>query len=645
MSLLTINNLHKSYAAQEVLRSVSTEINRGDHIGLVGRNGVGKTTLLRLLEGSEEATDGHIVTTTGVRIAYLKQDPLYHPGRTLYEEVREGIAALDSIEEELRQIEVELADPSLEEDQDNYKRLMDRYAYLHDIFDTRDGWKADAKVEGVLDGLGIKRFDWERDISTFSGGERNIIGLARILVQDPDIMLLDEPGNHLDFEGLDWLENVLKASRNAFILVSHNRYLLDNTCRKMWELDYGKIEEYSGNYSAYRAEKLLRIEKAESAVKRMEKERARLQFQIHRLKSWADVYDNPRLARTAKQFERRIEKMEVDAGERIREDKRKMGIRFGGVRTKGDIALDVNEYSRDYGDDKLLIENATFRIAQGDKVALVGANGTGKTTLFNDIISEGRWENMTLRVGKSMKIGYFTQMGQNLEFGNSLVEEAMRLGGLLRNEAEGLLYRFLFSRDDLDKPVSVLSGGEKARLQLATLMIRHPNFLLLDEPTNHLDIRSREVVEDALEEFEGTIFVISHDRYFLDKMVELVLYINPPQIVQYEGNFSDFFEAYTEEKKRSKEKIVEENVDTKKSNRVRSFRKLKFNKERFDFLEKEIERLEEQRERLSSEIEKEESKGNTKRANIKRDTLQQTEANLEIIYEEWFAMGDKKATY
>lgn len=644
MSIISLQSLEKSFGGQLILNPLSLEINRSQHIGFVGRNGVGKTTLLKMLSRLEEPSSGHIRFHGEVKVGYLAQDPNYPPGRTLYEEVREGIASLDAIEEELRKIESRLAEIGDPGDSEEHTTLLERYGELHDHFEANDGWSADSRVETILDGLKIPRNDWERDISTFSGGERNVIGLAKMLVTDPDVMFLDEPGNHLDFEGLEWLEMILRASKHAFLLVSHNRYLLDAVCDTIWEFERGTITPFTGNYTAYRAEKSLLMAKAESAARSAKKERERLLFQVQRLKSWASVYDNPKLAKTAKRLEKRAE--ELGETVKLREDTRSLGLAFGRHRTRGDIALDVQDYTLRFEGHEPLIKEATFRIKQGEKVALVGANGTGKTTLFQAIVREGRWEHPVLRVGKSMKIGYFSQLGETLERRNILIEEAQRLSGLLRNEAEKILYRFLFTRDDFQKSVQVLSGGEKARLQLACIMASQPNFMLLDEPTNHLDIISREAVEDALDEFQGTLFVISHDRYFLDKMVDRVLHLSPPRIIQYEGNFSDFWakrkELIEADLSRKKRKIAAKKNENNQENR---FRRIKFDARRFEFLESEILRLEEQKERLIEEIERETAKGNQKRSSQKESILQRTESTLDEIYSEWFAMGDKKKSY
>lgn len=644
MSLIKLNNITRSFGAQDVLLGINQEINAGDAIGFVGRNGVGKTTLLKMIAGVDKSTSGHMNFASDVRVGYLVQDPHYPEGRTLYQEVREGIAALDSLEQELRTLEERLADETLMEDADEYKRILERYSRVQEQFEQREGWRADSRVEAILDGLKVARQDWERDVSTFSGGERNVIGLARILVQEPDVMLLDEPGNHLDFEGLDWLESALKQFRGAVVLVSHNRYLLDSVCKSIWELENGKIEPYAGNYSAYRAEKLQKLERQEAEVKRAQREAGRLKFQIQRLKSWASVYDNPKLARTAKRFEKRVE--ELESKEVKREDTRKIGLQFGAERTKGDIALDVRHYSKQFGDAPPLFKDVTVRLQQGDTAALVGPNGTGKSTFLKDVLQEARWENETLRMGKAMRVGYLSQMGDELERKNDLITELLRMSGLRRNEGEALLYRFMFKRDDFEKNVGVLSGGERVRLQLAALMSSDANFLILDEPTNHLDVFSREAVEDALEEYPGTLLVVSHDRYFLDKIARRVLFVQNADMESFDGNFSEFWYKWKDLREAEQQQLLEaEKREKEKTKSKRNLRRVRFNAERFKFLEEEIARLEAQKERLSGEIDREREKGNRKREQQKRDTFARTEADLEEIYEEWFAMGDKKNEY
>ena len=647
MSIVTLNAIEQSFGAQQVLAPVSMKIAAGAKIGLVGRNGVGKTTLMKIIAGLAAPSGGHVLRAPELRIGYLEQDPHYPDGHTLYAEVREGIAAVDELETELRHLEELLAAPSLKDDEETQQRLLDRYARTQEKFEGRGGWQADARVEAVLHGLGVQEPDWHREAKTFSGGERNVIGLAKIFVQDPDLMLLDEPGNHLDFEGLDWLEQELRRYRGALLLVSHNRYLLDTVTNTTWELERAKIEQFGGNYSFYRSEKLVRQEKAEAAAKRAERDINRLSFQIQRLKSWASVYDNPKLARTAKRFERRVEELKEDT-KVTREDTRRLGLRLAGSATKGDIALDVVDYSRRHGDGGLLFENVSFRVGQGERVALVGPNGSGKTTFLRDVIHEGRWESDTLRVGRAMKMGYLSQTGEELNRDNGLTDELMRMAGLRRGEAEALLYRFLFGHDDLDKPVSVLSGGERVRLQLAALMAGGSNFLMLDEPTNHLDVFSREAVEDALEDFAGTIFVVSHDRYFLDKIAERVIAVKTPSIESYDGNFSEFWEVYKQIREQAADEAAEKKraeKEAKKQKRLERFKKLKFNAERFRWLEQEIARLDQRRRQLEDEVAREREKGNRKREAAKQEKLNETREQLEMIWAEWTAMGDRKADY
>jgi ATP-binding cassette, subfamily F, member 3 len=358
------------------------------------------------------------------------------------------------------------------------------------------------------------------------------------------------------------------------------------------------------------------------------------------------VYDNPALARTAKVFEKRVESLQQV--EKPKGDGKKMKFRFLIQPPKGNIALEANGYKKQFEGHEPLLENVSFLISKGERVAMVGNNGTGKSSLLKDVVDHGRWENEVLRVGKSVQVGYFAQLGENLDLKCNLVENAMKMTGLLRGNATDLLYRFLFSRDDLEKPVSVLSGGEKARLQLAVLVSSGADMLLLDEPTNHLDIPSREAVEDALEEFPGTLVFVSHDRYFLDKLSDMVIHFVPPDAAPYEGNFTEFWE------KRKKNKAVDkplghspmDGLKLDKSNKEKKekakTKRIKFDPHRFNELEMEIHRLEELRPEVEKEWRTLDAKGKTTRAEHRRKRLAKIDSELEGLYEEWMMLGEKK---
>jgi len=634
------------FGGQHLFEKVTTQVVRGAHIGLVGPNGVGKTTLLRLVIGETEPSSGHISRFPGLRIGYLPQHPVYPPGQTVIQAVLEGMEDVLQLEADIRHHEEELSkadrtQQSLEAGSDRKAmKLAQHYADLLDRHSTIGGSSAQGRAKEILGGLGVPERLWEQEMETLSGGERNIVALARILVGDYDMILLDEPGNHLDFAGLEWLENYLSESKLAYIVVSHNRYLLDQVCTSIWELEHGSLELFTGNYSDYRAEKLTRRLKQEAAYRRQQMQISRLEFQIARLKAWGSVYNNPGLAKKAKVFERRIEKM--DKVEKPLADRRKMKFRFGGEGARGTIALETKDYRKQFDDGMILLEGVTFLVTQGERAAFVGRNGTGKSSMLKDIVTEGHWENPSLRVGKSVKVGYFSQLGENLNMKATLHDEAQRLTGKSPGAAADLMYKFLFTRDDLEKSIGVLSGGEKARLQLAALIVSGSDMLLLDEPTNHLDIDSREAVEDALEEFSGTLVMVSHDRYFLDKLADRVLYFEPPAVNPFEGNFSEFWEKLKAGEisrpiSSSSPKLIAPVAKPKGKKRDE-----KFNPQRFKELEAEIARVEALKPAIEEEIRGFEAKGKESFAERRRGRLAELDAKLSELYDEWLVQGEKK---
>ncbi len=626
-----------------MLSNIQAQIEKGNHIGLVGPNGVGKTTLLRLITGSLDPSGGHVARFPALKIGYLPQHPDYPDVQTVFSEVFTGLGEVRLIEQQMRDCEATLKQAE-DEGTDALQRWAQHYADLSERFELLGGSNAEGHVEEMLDGLGVPHRLWQSKMESLSGGERNVVGLARILIGNHDLFLLDEPGNHLDFSGLEWLERMLVSSEKAFIIVSHNRYLLDKVCNQVWELSRQELTAYTGNYSHYRQEKLSAQLRQEMDFKRAQKDINRLQFNIQRLKSWASVYDNPALAKTAKVFEKRVEKLQqVD---KPTGDGKKMRFRFLIQPPKGNIALDVKGYRKQFEGHPPLLEDVSFLISKGERVALVGNNGTGKSSILKDIIDEGRWENEVLRVGKSVQVGYFAQLGENLDPKSSLVENAMKMTGMLRGNATDLLHRFLFTRDDLEKNVSVLSGGEKARLQLAALVSSGADMLLLDEPTNHLDIPSREAVEDALEEFPGTLLFVSHDRYFLDKLSDQVVHFEPPNVITYDGNFSEFWskrKRHTSVDKPLGHSPMDEQKSVKTKQPIKSKQKrFKFDPQRFKELDEEIHRLEDIRPEIEREYHLFIEKGKLARAEHRRKRLSQINSKLELLYEEWLELGEKK---
>ncbi|MBM3329386.1 MAG: ABC-F family ATP-binding cassette domain-containing protein, partial [Calditrichaeota bacterium] len=581
---------------------------------------------------------GHIAVLPGLRIGYLPQQVDYPAGMTAREVVSGGLGALQGLATEVERLEAVIESDTAE---GRSPKTALRYAELLDQLHSQGGSSTGARVAGTLAGLGVPESLWDAPMANLSGGERNIIALARILVGEWDIILLDEPGNHLDFEGLDWLENYLATCPQAFIVVSHNRYLLDRVCTGIWELERTRLSPYGGNYSTYRREKLTRELRAEAAFKRQQSIVARLEFQIARLKAWGMVYDNPGLVKRAKSMEKRIERM--DSVERPVASKR-IRFRFLAEPPKGTIALEAKRFRKVFDDGIMILDDVNFLIRQGERVGFVGRNGSGKSTLARTVVSDGRWENPHLRLGASVKLGYYSQMGENLRSDQTLQNEAIRLTGRSPGSAAELLHQFLFTRDDLEKHVSVLSGGERARLQLAALIHSGADMLILDEPTNHLDIASREAVEDALEEYPGTLLLISHDRYFLDKLIDRVIFFDPPGVVPLDGNFSDFWEKLKSGKLAGSERQKKGCDDSTPDNRQPSSRKerLKFDPQRFKALESEIASAETARREVETELNAFLAKGKESFAVRRQARIEDLDRRIAALYEEWVELGERK---
>ena len=424
-----------------------------------------------------------------------------------------------------------------------FRRPWSATAALWKAFERMGGYTYEQRIEAVLEGLGISAMR-DRGIGSLSGGEKNVVALARMLLEEPDILLLDEPGNHLDFGGLAWLEDFIRNYGKTAILVSHDRYLLDRTVERIVELEDRKAAAYSGNYSTYRAEKLRNLIKQKAAYEDQQKEIQRLEEMIKRF----ELMGSERAYRQARSKQKMLDR--ADRIERPGLDRGRIDPSFGFEERSGRITLELRGYSKTFG-DRVLFQDVDMLLSFGERAGLLGANGSGKTTLFKDILKQGAWENPVLRIGPRTKIGYYAQEHETLNPERSILEEVRREKGLTKDQAFTVLSKFLFRWEDMDRKVKTLSGGEKSRVQLAKLMVSDANLLLLDEPTNHLDIQSREQVEEALEVFDGTVLVISHDRYFLDRIVDRIVEVRNPDLVGYPGNFSFFWEKKRSEQGRA----------------------------------------------------------------------------------------------
>jgi ATP-binding cassette subfamily F protein 3 len=531
MELVKFNGVSKDFGHREVLSDVSFRINAGQKVGFVGPNGAGKTTLLRILNGEEPPSGGSIWRLPGVRLGYVPQAVEHDDGETALQTVLRDV---DGPAQHYHGAADALAAAS----GDGVVAATTAYEAARDAYERAGGDRAYARAEGMLDALGL-RGKQHQLVGTLSGGEKNVLSLARALLAEPDLLILDEPGNHLDFQGLSWLEGFLNGFRGAVLIVSHNRYLLDRVVDTIVQLDGGRTKTYAGNYTAYRAT-LLREKLSQQADYVVNQRRlVQLEELVRRFEQIARARPDPAWGKRLRARRSQLERERAQAVEKPKAEASSLRMSLNAKRSRADIALQVRGYDRGF-DDNCLFEGASLEIAAGDRVALVGPNGSGKTTFLRDVIARGAWDDDVIRIGPSLRVGYCAQEQEVLNEERTVFDEIAR-EALSPERTRTLLAQFLFGADDLTKRVGDLSGGERNRLQLAKLTLQQPDFLILDEPTNHLDIAACEAIEEALASFRGTILVVSHDRYFLDKIAERVVEVRDRAFVSYAGNFSEYW--------------------------------------------------------------------------------------------------------
>ena len=537
MLIVRLEHLSLSYGTRVVLNDVSLSLNDGEKIGLIGPNGAGKSSLLRVLVGQEKPNLGERILRRGITISYLPQEYDGAGSTTPFEAVLAGRPDILECERQLEEVEARLADPATAADMDMFERTLAEQAALLERYDELGGARLRNEARGYLERLGLPADAHHSPITLLSGGQLKMVGLARCLVSNPDLLLLDEPDNHLDLTGKARLEEVLQTFEGAVILISHDRYLLDDTISQIAELDAGRITLYSGNYSSYTVQRELALLKQQQDYISQQKEITRLEDAVARFKLWASLVVDERHIKQARNKQRQIDRM--DKVERPVLVRRTMGLRFKAAERGGQKVLVANHLSRAFGDDLVLLD-VDFSLMRGERVGIVGRNGSGKSVLFKLLLGLDTPTQGDLWVGPSIRLGYYSQQHETLDLSKTPIETMRDLRPMTEGEAVALLGRFLFSYQQAHDPAKVLSGGEKSRLQLARLMYSGVNALLLDEPTNHLDIASTEVLEDALNSFDGTLLTISHDRYFLDRTCTRILELDEGEVREYQGGYSDF---------------------------------------------------------------------------------------------------------
>ena len=532
--MISIRNLGVEFNSTPLFNNVSFVINKRDKIALVGKNGAGKSTMLKIIAGLQSPTSGVVATPKDLTIGYLPQQMVITDERTVVEEVRTVFGHLDEMKSRLKCLNSRLAE-STDYDSEEYAELIDKISNLSDIIAMEESENGEAELEKMLLGLGFVRTDFDRNTSEFSGGWRMRIELAKILLMRPDVLLLDEPTNHLDIESIQWLETFLKQKANIVVLVSHDRAFIDNVTTRTIEISCGKIYDYQVNYSKYVVLHQERIEQQKRAYDNQQKQIQQTEKFIERFryKATKSVQVQSRIKQLAK-----IEEIEVDDV-----DNSHLNLKFPPAPRSGDYPIICENVKKAYG-EHVVFSNVEFTIKRGDKVAFVGKNGEGKSTLVKCIMNEIPFDG-TLKIGHNVKIGYFAQNQASLLDGEiSVFDTIDRVAvGDIRTRIRDILGAFMFGGEASEKKVKVLSGGEKTRLAMIRLLLEPVNLLILDEPTNHLDMRTKDILKQAIKEFEGTVIVVSHDRDFLDGLVDKVYEFGGGKVREHLGGIYDFLQS------------------------------------------------------------------------------------------------------
>ncbi|MEC0063082.1 ABC-F family ATP-binding cassette domain-containing protein, partial [Paenibacillus thiaminolyticus] len=531
--LLQVNGMSKSYGITPVLSNITLQILERERIGLVGVNGAGKSTLLQLIAGEMSPDNGTIYKAKETRIGYLAQNSGLQSNRSIWDEMMLVFAPLVEAEQELRQLEHEIADPETAADSARHEAVMRRYAERSEWFRMQGGYEMETRVRSILHGMGFSQMDPGTPIHTLSGGQKTRLALARILLQQPDLLLLDEPTNHLDIHTLTWLENYLRSYPGAVLVVSHDRYFLDAMVTTIIEIERHQAKRYTGNYTKYMELKAAEYEQQMKLYEKQQDDIARLEDFVQRNLVRAST---TKRAQSRRKTLEKMERLDKPAGEL-----KKAHFRFETTRQSGKDVLHVQQLSAGYDGADPLFRHAEFDLKRGEMVALIGPNGIGKSTLLKVLIGKHPHRDGSCRWGTNVSIGYYDQEQSTLNPNHTVLEEVWSAYPHLEEvRIRTVLGNFLFSGDDVTKKVASLSGGEKARVALAKLMLQQANVLILDEPTNHLDLFSKEVLESALYDYEGTLLFISHDRYFLNKMAERIIELDADGTHLYLGNYDDY---------------------------------------------------------------------------------------------------------
>ena len=633
MIVLSCNNLYKSFGIDSILENICFTVNEGDKIGIIGINGTGKTTLMKIISEEYGYDEGDIYTSKDCEIGYLQQNTNFLSNNTILEEVLEVFKPLIDMENYLRELEHKIAEEGSKNNSPILEKLMNDYSHALEDFASKNGYGYKSEAKGVLKGLGFKDEDMDKPINILSGGEKTRVLLGKLLLKNPTLLLLDEPTNHLDSEAIEWLEFFLKQYKGTVMLISHDRYFLDQVVDRVFEIHNKKLKTYNGNYSKFielsKVEKELELKKYEDQQKDLKKQ----EESIDRLKA----YGREKHLKRARSKEKALDKIDVlDKPEAYR---KKAQIQFNPSISSGNDVLHVSDLSMAY-DERVLFKGVNFDIYRGEKVALIGPNGIGKSTLFKIIMKELNPICGDFKLGTNVNVSYFHQEQKTLNLDNTIIDEIWDSNEkLTQTEIRNMLGSLLFEDEEVFKKISTLSGGERARIAILKLILSKANFLLLDEPTNHLDIDSKEVLEEALENYTGTIFTISHDRYFLNTVVDKILVLGESGITEYLGNYDYYINKKRESEEMSAIVEVEEKTKTQLKEEKRREKeqreKEKKSKYKIKNIEQEIEELETKIEELDNLLCQEEVYSNPDRSKEVSQEKNTSEDKLSSLYEAW----------
>ncbi|WP_288477240.1 ABC-F family ATP-binding cassette domain-containing protein [uncultured Clostridium sp.] len=639
MIVLSCKNIKKSYGITEVLKDVNISINEGDKVGIIGPNGEGKSTLFKILAKELSFDEGEIFVDKKRTLGYLSQHLEANSDSTIYSEAESVFKDLLEIEKRLSDLEIKMNEPYDDSQKSYHEDLIKKYTTLQELYSHRGGYTYKGEINRVLKGLGFLETDFQNKISSLSGGQKTRIALCKLLLQSPDIILLDEPTNHLDLEAIEWLEEFLKAYKGTLLVISHDRFFLDTVTNKTFQVINGHVNCYNAPYT-----KSLELQKKdyEAKLKAYNIQQAEIKRQEAIIEKFRS-FNREKSIRKAESREKALNKLErLEAPDK---EKGASKISFETETSSGYDVLHVENLTKSFGDLKLF-SNVSFDLKRGEKIALIGANGRGKTTLLKMIMGKIKQDKGLIKLGANVEIGYYDQEQSDLDPNKTILDEIWdSFPHLTTTRIRTVLGSFLFTGDDVFKEIKTLSGGEKCRINLLKLMLSKSNFLLLDEPTNHLDIMSREALENAILNYEGSMLIISHDRYFLNKIINKIIELEKSGIKEYLGDYS----YYVQKKEKPTRFQAMENKDSGKTKtqiksevkKVKLAQKeLRIKKLRFREIEKEISDTEELLEKLNSDLCLEEVYSNPEKSLEVNENIKNTNKKIEELYEEWEELSD-----